>query len=193
MAQEKRKTENRANHENTLKDVVVELPKTNVITNQTILQSLRRENRSAFFTCILMSVFLFCPILFCVFAYNETFLWYYFIFPVICFLLGIKLVHSTVSDFIKTHQRKAYILKGAYMIRKSSILDDYSEYNSPGECDDYFVRTIHTPECWVKVPKPVYFTATREKICYILYLQEKGKYVPFLIYFGNCTFDKSIS
>ncbi len=180
---------NTPNSSNTLYDVVVEIPKVDVITPKTILKTLYRDNADMAMLCIIMSLFLFVPISICIFFYNETFRWHHAILPLILFIGGVGLIYSLISSFVKTRKRKEHILCGNFIVEKSNISGVYSEYNSPAESDDYFIKVENN---WIKVPFPIYCVAKRVGICYKLYLFEKGKKVLFLIYIGKCTFDKGI-
>ena len=193
MFKEKISYENKPNSTNTLNDVVVEMPKVDVITSKIVLKTLYRDNADMIIPCIIMSAFLFCPVLCCVFFYNETFRWYYAILPLVFFFAGISMFYSLISSFNKTRKRKESILGGDFIIKKSSIREVYSEYNSPAECDDYFIKVNNKQKNWIKVSEPIYTAVQRDKTCYMLYLLENGDNVLFLIYISKCTFDKSIT
>ena len=109
------------------------------------------------------------------------------------FFAGISTIFSLISSFIKTRKRKESILGGDFNVKKSNIDEVYSEYNSLGECDDYFIKVDNKPKNWIKVSEQIYNAVQKDKTCYMLYLPENGDNVLFLIYIGKCTFDKSIT
>lgn len=192
MLNKKAPTEEKPNKSNLLKDVVVEMPTGEVITSKTILKALHNENINRLWFCVVISVFLFCPILCCIFFYNETFRWYYLILPLVFFVCGISMFCSLISYFVKTRKRKESILRGDLIVERSNICCVYSEYNNSAESDEYFIKIDSKPKNWIKVDEQIYDAVKRNKMCYMLYLPEDGQNVLFLVYIGTCVFDKVI-
>lgn len=188
-----KKDKNKPNSKNTLKYILVEIPKVDVITSKIVFETLYRDNVNRVLPCIIASVLLSFPVLCCIFFHNGTFRWYYAILPLVFFFAGIATIYSLISSFIKTRKRKESILGGDFNVKKSNIDEVYSEYNSSGEYDEYFIKVDNEPKNWIKVSEQIYNAAQKDKTCYMLYLPENGDNVLLLIYIGKCTFDKSIT
>ncbi len=192
MAKETMHYSNKPNSKNTLHDIVVDIAKVDVITPETILKTLHRDNRNKAIICAVMSMFFFGPILCCIFFYNETFRWYYAILPLAFFCIGISMLYSLITDFSKTRKRKENILHANFIVKESRIQSVYSEYNSAAESDDYFIEIDDNPKNWINVPDSIYNAVQKDKTCYMLYLLEDGQNVLFLIYVGKCNFDTGL-
>ena len=194
MLKEKKNREDKPTPKNIL-DVVIEIPKADVITPTTVLKTLYRINIDAIIHCIILSIFLFTPILCCIFFYDDTFRWYYAILPILGFIGGVSSIYSTIAFFIESKKREKQILSGNFIVKKSAIIDVYSEYDSSAEgygCD-YYIKIYTNTKNWIKVSKPVYDAVRMSsKTCYGLYLSENGENVLLMVYIGECIFDKNV-
>ena len=101
------------------------------------------------------------------------------------------MIYYIISSFVKTRKRKNTILNGDFIVKKSEIQDTHTEYNSSGECDDYYIKVDNAPKNWIKVPEPIYNAVQNNRTCYMLYLPKDGQNELFLIYIGKCVFEKN--
>lgn len=182
---------NKPNSKNALHGVVVEIPKTNVITRETILKTFYRDIYSLIIPGIVTVALLCLPIFCCVYFYTS-FRWYYAFLPILMFITGMLIGYSVIDSFIKTIKKRDQILNGNLIVEKSQICDVCSEYDNPVESDYYYIKIDNDTINWISVSEPIYYAAQRGKTCYIIFLSDNGKNVLLLIYIGQCTFDKSI-
>ncbi len=192
MVKEETAYKNEPAEANILKDVIVEIPQTDVITPKFVSKTLYRDYAKMIVPFTLFGIFSFTPILCCIFFYNDTFRWYYTILPVLLFLGGLAVFYYLILSFIKTRKRTKRVLNGEFIIKKSSIRDVYFMRDVENESDHYLMQIDNASQNWIRVPSSVFYNIKLDVPCYTLYFSENEKNKLFLIYIGDCTFDTSV-